>query len=79
MAAADFWRFIPAPRDAGSPEANRQTFPGMTHPPSRLCLSDIRHGDPCKYWALQKLACLSRRAASIRNACQFCLRMISCA
>jgi len=51
MAAADFWRFIPAPLDAGSPKANRQTSPGITHPPSRLYLSDIRHDIPCKYRA----------------------------
>jgi len=67
MAAADFWRFIPTPRDAGSPEANRQTSPSITHSPSRLCLSDIRQGVPCKYWALQILACSPRRAASIRS------------
>jgi hypothetical protein len=67
LAAADFWRFIPAPRDAGSPRANRQTSPGITHSPSRLCLSDIRHDVPCKYWALQILACSPRHAASIRS------------
>ena len=66
MAAADFWRFIPAPFDAGSPKANRQTSPGIAHSPSRLCLSDLRHGVPCKYWALHLLACSPRRAASIR-------------
>ena len=42
MAAADFWLFIPAPHDAGSPEANHQISPGITHSPSRLSLSDIR-------------------------------------
>ena len=67
MAAADFWRFIPAPRDAGSPKANRQTSPGITHSPSRLCLSDIRHDVPCKNWALQIFACSPHRAASIRT------------
>ncbi len=67
MAAADFWRFIPTPLDAGSPRANRQTSPGITHSPSRLCLSDIRHGVLCKYRALQILACSPRRAASIRS------------
>ena len=66
MAAADFWRFIPTPRDAGSPEANRQTSPGITHSPSRLCLSDLRHGVPCKNWALRLMARLPHRAASIR-------------
>ena len=66
MASADFWRFIPAPLDAGSPEANRQISPGIAHSPSRLCLSDLRHGVPCKYWALRLLARSPRRAASIR-------------
>ena len=42
MAAADFWWFIPTPHDAGSPEANHQISPGITHSPSRLSLSDIR-------------------------------------
>ena len=67
MAAADFWRFIPTPRDAGSPEANRQTSPGITHSPSRLCLSDLRHGVPCKYWASQILARSPHHDASIRS------------
>jgi hypothetical protein len=44
MAAADFWRFIPTSYDAGSPKANHQISPGITHSLSRLCLSDIRHG-----------------------------------
>ena len=66
-AAADFWPFIPAPHDAGSPKANHQTSPGITHSPSRLCLSDLRHGAPCKYRALQILACSPNRAASIRS------------
>ena len=68
MASADFWRFIPTPLDAGSPRANRQTSPGITHSPSRLCLSDLRHGVPCKYWALHRFARSPRRAASIRFA-----------
>jgi hypothetical protein len=55
-AAADFWRLIPAPLDAGSPKASRQISPGITHSLSRLCLSDLHHGVPCKYWALRKLA-----------------------
>jgi hypothetical protein len=42
MTAADFWRFIPTACDASSPRANRQTSPGITHSPSRLCLSDRR-------------------------------------
>lgn len=44
MAAADFWQFIPTPYDAGSPKANPQISPGITHSLSRLYLSDIRHG-----------------------------------
>jgi len=67
MAAADFWRFISAPHDADSPEANRQTSPGITHSPSRLCLSDLRHGAPCKYRALQILACSPHHPAYIRS------------
>jgi hypothetical protein len=66
MAAADFWRFIPTPFDAGSPRANRQISPGIALSPSRLCLSDLRHGVPCKNRALHLLACSPRRAASIR-------------
>src|ERR1035438_341337 len=66
MASADFWRFIPAPLSAGSPRANRRTSPGIAHSPSRLCLSDLRHGAPCKYWALRLCARSPRRAASIR-------------
>jgi hypothetical protein len=63
MPAADFWRFFPTPLDAGSPQANRQTSPGITHSPSRLCLSDLRHGVPCKYWALRPFARSPHRAA----------------
>lgn len=38
--------------------------PGMTHPPSRLYLSDIRHSVPCKFRALTIMAALPRCAAS---------------
>src|SRR6202789_3921357 len=41
MASADFWQFFPAPLDTSSPEAHRQISPGITHSPSRLCLSDL--------------------------------------
>ena len=41
-----------------------QISPSMTHPPSRLYLSDIRHGVPCKFRALTIYAALPRRAAS---------------
>ena len=47
-----------------SPLAPMQLSPGMMHPPSRLCLSDIRYGVPCKFRALTILAALPRRAAS---------------
>ena len=29
-----------------------QISPGIAHPPSRLCLSDLRRSLPYKYWAL---------------------------
>ena len=80
MAAADFWRFIPAPHDAGSPKANRQISPGITHSLSCLCLSDLHHGVPCKYRALQRLARSPRRDASIRSLFvrpALCLRLPS--
>jgi hypothetical protein len=41
-----------------------QISPGMTHPPSRLCLSDLRRSVPCKYWALVIMATSPRYAAS---------------
>ena len=55
MPAADFWRFIPSPRDDGSPKANHQISPGITHSPSRLSLSDLRRNvrasiGLCMYW-----------------------------
>src|SRR3972149_5345168 len=46
------------------PPALIQPSPGMTHPPSRLCLSDLRHGVPCKFRASTIFAALPRRAAS---------------
>ena len=36
----------------------------MTHPPSRLCLSDLRRSVPYKYRALHPLACLPHCVAS---------------
>jgi hypothetical protein len=55
MPAADFWWLIPSPRDDGSPKANPQISPGITHSPSRLSLSDLRHNvrastGLCIYW-----------------------------
>lgn len=41
-----------------------QISPGMTHLPSRLCLSDLRRCVPCKYWALQITDCLPHNVAS---------------
>ncbi|SHO50080.1 hypothetical protein SAMN02745220_03238, partial [Desulfopila aestuarii DSM 18488] len=38
--------------------------PGITHPPSRLCLSDLRCTVPCKFWALQIVACSPQCNAS---------------
>jgi hypothetical protein len=32
-----------------------QISPGIAHPPSRLCLSDLRRSLPYKYWALMIL------------------------
>ena len=44
--------------------ADRQISPGIAHPLSRLCASDIRHGVPYTYRALHLLACSPRRVAS---------------
>ena len=41
-----------------------QISPGMTHPPSRLCLSDLRRIVLCKYRALQITDCSPRCVAS---------------
>lgn len=41
-----------------------QISPGIAHPPSRLCLSDIRPGVPYKYWALMIFDISPRQAAS---------------
>lgn len=46
------------------PSAPVQISPGIAHPPSRLYLSDIRHGVPYKFRASQISACSPRRAAS---------------
>jgi hypothetical protein len=52
MASAHFLMDIPTPHDAGSTEATIRISPSIVQSPSRLCLSDLRHGVPCKYWAL---------------------------
>src|ERR1017187_1717683 len=41
-----------------------QISPCIAHSPSRLCLSDIRHGVPCKFRASTILAALPHRDAS---------------
>ena len=66
MALADFWRSFPTPLDVGSTKAERQISPGITHSPSRLCLSDLGRSVPCKNWASQGFACSPRYPASIR-------------
>ena len=52
IASADVLMDIPMPHDAGSTEATIRISPSIVQSPSRLCLSDLRHGVPCKYWAL---------------------------
>jgi hypothetical protein len=66
MASADFWQSLSTPLDADSTAADRQISPGIAHPPSRLCASDLRHHAPYMYRALHFLACLPHGAASIR-------------
>jgi len=46
------------------PSAPMQISPGIAHSPSRLCLSDLRHGVPYKFRALTIIAALPRRTAS---------------
>ena len=41
-----------------------QISPGMTHLPSRLCLSDLRRSVPYKFWALMISDISPRYAAS---------------
>ncbi len=41
-----------------------QISPGITHPPSRSCLSDLRRCVPYKFWALTILAASPRNVAS---------------
>jgi hypothetical protein len=57
-------RHLSMPVALRSPSAPLQISPGMTHPPSRLYLSDIHRSVPCKFRALTILAVLPRRAAS---------------
>src|ERR1700758_3088621 len=78
MAAADFWWLIPSPRDDGSPKANHQISPGITHSLSRLSLSDLRRSvrtsiGLCIYWPAHPTASpLSAGCSSEqRFACSF--------
>ena len=78
MAAADFWWLVPSPRDDGSPKANHQISPGITHSPSRLSLSDLRRNvrasiGLCIYWPAHPAASpLSAGCSSEqRFACSF--------
>jgi hypothetical protein len=64
MASADFLTSLPTPLDLGSTLAPVRISPGITHPPSRLYLSDLRHSVPCKLRALTIFAALPRWAAS---------------
>ena len=64
MASADFLTRFPTPHDVSSTVAPVRISPGMTHLPSRLYLSDLRHGVPCKFQASQSCACSPLRAAS---------------
>jgi len=66
MASADFCNRIREPRDPRSLMARLQISPGITHPPSRLCASDIRHRVPYMYRASHPSACSPHGAASIR-------------
>jgi hypothetical protein len=66
MASADFCKRLREPCDPRSPAARLQISPGIAHPSSRLCASDIRHRVPYMYWALHLSACSPHGAASIR-------------
>jgi hypothetical protein len=80
MASADFCNRIREPCDPRSLTARLQISPGIAHPPSRLCASDIRHRVPYMYWASHFYACLPHGAASIRFLCvapTFCFRLPS--
>ena len=65
MASADFWPSI-RHLSATIARGRCQISPGIAHPPSRLCASDLRRCLPYTYRALHLLACLPRNAASIR-------------
>src|SRR6267378_3250613 len=50
------------PLDPRSTAACTQISPGIAHPPSRLCASDLRHRVPYTYRALHLFACSPRSA-----------------
>src|SRR5579871_656193 len=56
-ASADFCMHLRGPLDPRSTAACTQISPGIAHPPSRLCASDLRHRVPYTYRALHLLAC----------------------
>src|SRR5882724_2614009 len=66
MASADFCNRLRKPFDPRSLAARRQISPGIAHPPSRLCASDLRHRVPDTFRASHFFACSPRGAASIR-------------
>src|SRR6185312_5411023 len=78
MASADFWQCLRGPLDPRSTAAHRQISPGIAHPLSRLCASDLRRTVPCKYRALTILAASPQCVAFIRFlfvAPALCLRL----
>ena len=64
MASADFLMDIPTPLDVSSTKATIRISPGIAQSPSCLCLSDLRRGVLCKYWALLIVANSPHRDAS---------------
>ena len=72
MPSADFCVRIPTPLDVGSTTARTQLSPGIAHPPSRLCLSDLRRSLPYKFRALMIMAispdCVASYPLPVRQA-----------
>jgi len=65
-ASADFCNRIREPSDPRSLTARLQISPGIAHPPSRLCASDLRRRVPYMHRASHLFACSPHCAASIR-------------
>lgn len=61
-ASADFCTGLREPLDPRSTAAPVQISPGIAHPLSRLCASDIRHRVPYTYRASHLFACSPRSA-----------------